>query len=227
MAEARRQTSAQAASERRRIEAAVFELVLTCGYEGTTVEAVCEWAGVRQEVLEREVGDVRSCVEAIYVGIDHRFTSRVEQAYEGGGEWRDSLRAAAYAAADYFAENPQQLRFCTVALLSAGATIMARRDVNLRRFVDMIDAGRQELDDPDSLGRGAAESAIGAIFEGMVRAVSRGGDPADARASVPELMYLAVRPYVGHAEAMEEFSFPPPPPASGPEPLTRNNRELK
>jgi AcrR family transcriptional regulator len=219
--------AARRAGERKRIEAAVFDLVLELGYENVTPEAVSKRAGTGSGAIERQFGDVRTCVETLYVAIDQRFARRVEHAYESGVNWRDSLRAAAYAAADYFSECPRELRFCTVALLGAGATIMARRDVNLQRFVDMIDAGRQELADPASVGRGAAESAIGAIFEQMVRAVNRGGPQFDAREEVPGLMYLAVRPYVGHAEAMKEFSIPPPPPASGPEPLTRNSHELK
>ena len=83
---------------------------------------------------------------------------------------------------------------------------------DLQRFVNLIDAGRAELPDPNAVGRGVAESAFGAIFERLVRTASRGDDVGRARDFVPSLMYLAVRPYLGHAEAMKEFSIPPPPP---------------
>ena len=121
------------------------------------------------------------------------------------------LRAAAYAAADFLSERPREVRFNVIAVLGAGEMVTARRDAYLRQLVDLVDAGRFELDDPDSLGRGVAESAIGSIFERMLRDVHRGGDVTDARAVVPELMYIAVRPYLGHEIAREELSIPPPP----------------
>ncbi|MGN6662667.1 MAG: TetR/AcrR family transcriptional regulator [Solirubrobacterales bacterium] len=198
------------AHERERIEAAVFDLVLERGFAETTMEAVCERAGLPTRVFECHFADLQTCVAAVYGRIDDEVDREVRAAYETGDDWRSSLRAAAYAAADYFADHPREVRFSTVAIMDAGEMVAARRDANLQRFADLIDAGRFELPEPDAIGRGAAESAVGAIFERMLKNASRGGDARDARALVPELMYLAVRPYVGHREAIKELSVPPP-----------------
>lgn len=212
---------------RERLLLAVFDLVLERGYAATTAEALCERAEVPRSFFDEVFGDVQTCVTALYEEINARFDEWVLPAYERESRWRDGLRAAAYAAADFFASHSREVRFCTVAILGAGDLVAAKRDADLQRFVDLIDAGRGELPDPEAVGRGVAESSFGAIFERLVRDASRGGGARRARDLVPQLMYLAVRPYVGHAKAMEEFSIPPPPLASGPEPLTRNNRELK
>jgi AcrR family transcriptional regulator len=189
---------------------AVLEVVLERGYAGTTAEAICEQADVQMSFFTDRFGDVQGCVTAAYEEITGRFDRQVLPAYEAEPGWRDALRSAAYAAADFFAEHPREVRFCTIAVFEAGDMLAARRDADLQRFVNLIDAGRAELPDPDAVGRGVAESAFGAIFERLVRTASRGDDVGRARDFVPELMYLAVRPYVGHAEAMKEFSIPPP-----------------
>ncbi|MGN6275687.1 MAG: TetR/AcrR family transcriptional regulator [Solirubrobacterales bacterium] len=199
-----------AARVRERIEAAVFDLVLERGYAGTTVDAVCERAGVSPAAFERHFADLQVCVAAVYGRINDEVDREVHAAYDTGTDWRSSLRAAAYAAADYFATHPREVRFTTVAIMDAGAMVAAERDAALQRYVSLIDAGRFEFPDPDAIGRGVAESAVGAIFERMLKNASRGGAVSDARALVPELMYLAVRPYVGHGEAIEELSLPPP-----------------
>lgn len=212
-----RERLAPAAADRERIEAAAFDLMLERGYAETTVDAVCERAGVTAEQFHRHYQDLQAWVAVAYTQINDEFDCRVQAAHDAQEGWRDSLRAAAYAAADFFAEHPREVRFGTVAIAEAGEMVAARRDANLQHFVDLIDAGRQELPEPDSLSRSVAESVIGAIFERLMKDAGRGG-VGHARTLVPELMYLAVRPYFGHDEARKELSAPPPfPPGGGPQ----------
>ena len=74
----------------------------------------------------------------------------------------------------------------------------------------MIDAGRRELDDPESMGRSAAEGVFGSIYEALVKEQQAGKGTEAAYEFVPELMYIAVRPYLGHDAAREELSIPAP-----------------
>jgi len=140
-----------------------------------------------------------------------RFTAIVTAAFEEEDAWRDSLRAAAYAAARYLRDNPRIVDFGTVQLFQAGLLAQAQRESHLQLMVGMIDAGRQELDDPDSMTRSAAEAAFGSIYEAVVKRVQAGEGTGAAEAFVPELMYIAVRPYLGHEVAKEELEIPPPP----------------
>jgi hypothetical protein len=78
-------------------------------------------------------------------------------------------------------------------------------------IVDLIDAGRNELADPDAIGRGVAEGVLGSIYEITIRDLASGLGTSSAEAIVPQLMYVAVRPYVGHELAREELVLPAPP----------------
>jgi hypothetical protein len=68
----------------------------------------------------------------------------------------------------------------------------------------MVDEGRQELPNPDSLPRATAEGAIGAINKAILDA-SATGQPARGDELLGELMYIAVLPYVGPEAAEEEL----------------------
>jgi hypothetical protein len=72
----------------------------------------------------------------------------------------------------------------------------------------MIDEGRKELDDPDSMSRSSAEWVAGSYMEMMLKRLGRQGPM--AKELVPQLMYMAVRPYLGEEAAKEELAMPPP-----------------
>jgi AcrR family transcriptional regulator len=196
--------------ERERICEAMVDVVLERGYEGATVGLVAARAGVSEETFRRHFADEAECFMAVfrrYVGV---FESRVVGAFGREDDWRAGLRAAAYAAAGYIRDYPRETRFGGIQILGAGPLPQAHSGNFLQRIVDLIDAGRQELDDPDSMSRGVAEGVLGSVYESLLRELQRG----EVRAPedfVPELMYIAVRPYLGHEAAREELAIPPPP----------------
>jgi AcrR family transcriptional regulator len=201
----------EAFEERRLIGRAVIELMAEQGYEGLTAAAIAAQAGVERAAFERCFPDVHACVLQVYWECTDEFTSLVFSAFEAEDRWRDGFRAAAYTAARYVRDNPRVVRFGTVQMFGAGLMAQAQRESHLQRMVDLIDAGRQELDDPDSVGRGVAEAAFGSIYEMVVKEVQAGRGTGSAEDFVPDLMYLAVRPYLGHDVAREELSIAPPP----------------
>jgi hypothetical protein len=83
--------------------------------------------------------------------------------------------------------------------------------LGLRRIIDLIDAGRVELDDPGSVPREIAAGAFGSVYEFLVKQFHDGADVTQLESHVPDLMYLAVSPYVGNEAAREELSMPAPP----------------
>jgi len=203
--------SAEPSTERARLREAVVEVVIEAGYEGASVEAICERAGIDRAAFERHFADLQAAVIGTYWDYTNEFNERLRAAYERGSDWRSSLRGAAYAAAYYIRDRPQVVRFGTLILFQAGAMAQAERESHLQQMVDLIDAGRGETDDPDSLDRGVAEGAFGSIYESVVRAVRSGEGTRSAPDIVPELMYISVRPYLGQEAAREELAIPPPP----------------
>lgn len=192
-----------------RVRAAVKEIVLAQGCEGLTLEAIATRAGVETDELKRHFGDPGQCLLDAYLDFTRDFDRVVFGAYEAGEDWRSGLRAAAYAAARYMEERPREIRFGVVSLLEGGPLIQAHRARHMQRLADLVDAGRQELDDPDSVGRSVAEAVIGSVNALVIKEFERGGRPR-AAAFVPDMMYLAVRPYLGHQIAREELATTSP-----------------
>lgn len=198
-------------AHRDRLAAAMLDLVVERGYEGATVDAVVERAGLDRAAFAAHFSSIDDC----YMQLFERFTAEFDRATFGGyertaGPWRDRLRAAAYGAARYIRDHPRESAFSSVLMFSAGETAQAHRERHLRRLIDLIDAGRKEMEDPESLSRAVAEGTLGSIYALSTRLIVE-GEVASIEELVPELMYVAVRPYLGDEAAREELTMPPVP----------------
>jgi AcrR family transcriptional regulator len=198
-------------SARERIREAMIDLVLANGYGTSTVEMVIERAGVDRADFDRCFSDVDDCCLKIYEENLQAFEAVAFGAFERPGAWRDRLRAAAYAIARFLCDHPREVTYDVVEMSKAGDLVQALRERQLRRLVDLIDLGRLERSDPDAISRRAAEGVVGAVYELVVGELQGGQSDKAADDFVPDLMYVAVRPYLGHEVAMEELKIPPPP----------------
>jgi AcrR family transcriptional regulator len=201
---------APTALDRNPFAAAVIDLVLERGFEAVTLDRLLVRSGLSRKAFEAEYGGVEDCVlRTVDEGVEC-FRRVVFTAYEAHDTWRDGMRAAAYAAARWVRDHPRYIVFSTTMMNGATDLARAHRDLALRMFVEVVDAGRDELEDPSSVSPDTAMTVIGSIYELLQRELSKGHGTARAEDYVPELMYLAVRPYLGHAEALQELSIPPP-----------------
>lgn len=193
-----------------RVWAALADLVAEGGYASLSVEGLLERSGVRRAEFEARYAGIEDCVLQVYeASIDH-FLGLVRAAYAAERTWRDGLRAAAYAAAEWIAGHPRKTRFGMVDVLEAESEMVrVRREELFRVCAALIDAGRAEAPDPQAIPASAPILAIGSIAEMLTRQL-QGGRAVQPTRMVPQLMYLAVRPYVGEAVAREELLIPPP-----------------
>ncbi len=208
--------------ERERLHRAVVDLVDDRDYDAITVELILDRAAVSRAEFDRHFDDLEdACIQtydAIAAGVERRIFGAFERG--GGwrrGTWRDGLRAAAYEIMRFFRDNPRDGRFGAYELLKASEMARVRREATLHGYAAIIDAGRRELDDPDSVSPSTAEAVIGSIIGAIVKRIPTEGLD-HAPDWVPELMYIAVRPYLGHEIAREELTIPAPPervPADG------------
>ncbi len=198
-------------NSRARVRDAVMELVVERGFEETTVEMVIERAGVGPAEFESQFDDLRECCMAIYRDNIEEFNEEVFGAAAIGDRWRDRLRAAAYTAARYIDARPIQTRFDMIQMLGVGDMAQAYRDRYLGRIVDLIDEGRKELADPESVSRDVAIGVFGSIYQFLLKELHDRRDRVTAESFVPQLMYIAVRPYLGHDAAREELTSRGPP----------------
>lgn len=195
-------------TERERIAGAVVELVGTKGYGVTTVAMILERAAVSREAFERHFSDKADCYLEVYEEEGRRFMAQTGEAFAAGNDWRDRMRRTAYATYDYFLEDRARTRFITLEPLNAGGRAAAFLDANVEPLVELVHAGRFELEDPDSVPRSAAEAAVGSIWSKLLLRVRN--DRLDQEDAVRELMYIAVMPYLGEEAAKEELKLARP-----------------
>ena len=194
-----------------RIREVVIDLVFEGGYDNASVPFILERAEISQERFDQLFRDKQDCLWQVYDTNVTELEKLVIAAYEAHDRWRDGLRAAAYAAARWMQANPRLVSFGpAIWRYPGGKVVEARYDRCLQQIVDLVDAGRQELDDPDSRTRATAESVLGSVSNSVGKWLM---DSSTADDIVPQLMSFAVRPYLGPEAASEELSIPPPEPA--------------
>jgi AcrR family transcriptional regulator len=195
-------------SPRDRICAAVVEFLAAYGHEHTTPQMVIGRAEVTPAQFAREFGAVEEAAIAALEEMGARYLTLVERAFANApGGWRDKLRAAVYAAAEILRENPVDARFGAYEMMRLGGSARSRRDQMLIPLVEMVDAGRREVGVGRLLTRATAEVVVGSFVDAVVRQITF-ESPSDPSEYVPEVMHLAVRPYLGSAVAAEELVRP-------------------
>jgi AcrR family transcriptional regulator len=190
---------------------ALVELAFASDYAAVTVEEIVAGAGGTLEEFEELFPSKQACAVAAVEKITTRNMEIVRRAYASEEVWPDSLRAGAYAMATYIAEHPEEIRFGMLDMVWAGELTSALRDQFFAELRTFIEAGRAVAPDPDAVPPLAAESVIGSITQAIGRYSLERGRERDPVAAVPEMMYLAVRPYLGEEEARKELAIAPPP----------------
>jgi len=188
---------------------AMVALASERGYDAVEVADVAERAGGSLAEFESLFPSKLACAVAILEGIAESNLRAVRGAFDGEPAWPDSLRAAAYAHADWILANPEKMRFGLLETVWASELTGALRDHLFGQYVAMVDAGREAADDPDSIPASAALGVVGSITEVITRRLGE-KQSRELIDLVPEMMYLAVRPYLGEEAARRELTIPRP-----------------
>jgi len=193
---------------RDRIAAAMIALVGTRGYAETSVEMVCERAQTRRSHFDRCFAGREDCFLSVHDEVTAEFCERVVAAFSSASSWHDRVWAAGWAAMRFFQEDAARARFLVVEVNGTGSGAQARRDRTLQRLADILDGGREELEKPDSVSRCTAEIVAGAIY-GTVLGRIESGCVERGEDFLPELVYMAVMPYLGSRAAEDELLVQP------------------
>lgn len=189
----------------------MLDLVFERGYDGVSIEEIAARAGGGVADFEQHFPTKQACAVAVLEELAENNLRAVRGAFEREDRWPDSLRAAAYAHARWILANPKKMRFGLLETLWAGEMTSALRDELFRAYIGMVDAGREVAPDPEAVPAYTAEGVVGSITQVVVRNMGKPG-AGDLLAQVPEMMYLAVRPYLGEEVARRELTLPPPNP---------------
>jgi len=196
--------------ERDRIARALVELVGTVGYRETDLGDVLARTGVDEATFARHFAGKEECFLAVWDELTLAQSAVAAKAFAGPGTWRERMRAAAWVTLDYLQEDLARTRFLVLEVLNAGEIALTRREAAIAARVDWIDEGRHEPGAPAELTRATAEYIAGAVNEMLIRKTRSGEIKRGAQVMLRELMYMAVRPYLGEAAAREELYLPAP-----------------
>ncbi len=188
---------------------ALVDLASERGYDAVSVADVVARAGGSAAEFESLFSSKLACAVATLEGIAESNLRAVRGAFDAEPAWPDSLRAAAYAHAEWVLANPRKMRFGLLETVWASELTGALRDELFGEYIAMVDAGREAADDPDSIPAFTAEGVVGSITEVIVRRLGE-EQSRDLLELVPEMMYLAVRAYLGEEAARRELTTPRP-----------------
>jgi AcrR family transcriptional regulator len=195
--------------EQRRIERGFVAVVCEAGLANTTVEAVCTRAGVDEADFRSRFTDVEDAYRQLFEQGTKEVLVDAFRAFVRAEAFADRIRAVAHAMYRFMAEEERRARFLYVEVFAAGERTQLIRDQGMEGMYELIDSGRQELDEPESISRATAEAIGGSILQ-RIRAGISGRDLEGLRLSIPRLMYSVVLPYVGEEKAREELGKAPP-----------------
>jgi AcrR family transcriptional regulator len=205
------ETRERAASpERERIVEALIEVAAERGYAETTVEVILDRAELDRPAFDRHFRGKYDCFLSAWQDMNEGCMKEMLAAYNSQESWSDRLRAVACEIVDNLRNDPNRASFA-VEVLSAGDAARARRDMTMRVIASLIDAGRNEMDDPESVPHTTAEALAGSAY-GQVYAKVVRGQAGELPALVPQLMSAAVMPYLGIEAGLAELEkgFDPP-----------------
>jgi AcrR family transcriptional regulator len=203
--------------ERERIVEALIEIAAERGYAETTIELITERAGIDRPAFARHFRSKYDCFLSAWQEMNEECMTEMLSAFNSEERWPDRLRAVACEIVERLLNDPSRAHFA-VEVLAAGDSARARRDMTMRVIASLIDAGRNEMEDPESVSHTTAEALAGSAY-GQVYAKVVRGQAEELPALVPQLMSAAVMPYLGIDAGLAEL-------ARGFEPKARYGREV-
>jgi AcrR family transcriptional regulator len=203
-----RQLSSSRSDERVRLRSALIDLCFERGYQALALEDLLLCAGVDADAFGRHFADLEDCFCQVYAEERDLILERIVAACADLSDWRDRVRATAYSIHRSFSDPPLA-RLVVVEVLTAGERAQRLQWEALRQMLNLIDQGRTELEGPASVSNATAEAIAGGVFNQVYAMVAEGPLP-PAEKIVPQMLYVAMLPYLGSEAALEELSIPPP-----------------
>ncbi len=190
------------ASQRARLIDAAIRVAGSDGYAAMTVSAVIAKAGVSRKTFYELFDDREACFLAALDAV-------LDQARASVGEitpavataaWPERLRAMLGWGLGALAANPNAARVTFVEVLAAGPQAIKRRDAALSELARLLTPGYEAAPARVKVPRLMPEAIAGALYE-IVRARVADGRLSELPGLEPDLLYCALAPFMGPAEA--------------------------
>ena len=186
-----------AENQRERLLNGVVEAVAEHGYNATTISRITAAAKISRRTFYEYFEGKEDCFAAAYEMIEAHVLDSMLAAPGAGEPWPDRVRARLAALLDVLARDSAVARCFLIEPLAAGGDVAAR----YREAMQLLAAALRPEPPPSELNMEVRDQAlIGGIATLIVRRLNAGGK-SHLHELLPDLVELALAPYVGRQEA--------------------------
>jgi AcrR family transcriptional regulator len=187
-------------NQSQRLLASLIGIVATDGYNGATITAVTDGAGVTTRTFYKYFDSVEACYLTAFDAIGAIIAERLAAAWASEQEWPLRVRAALAAALGLFASSPELAALMLSEPFVAGASISRRYQEELSRLGPYLAEGRALSGAGEVMPATTERGVLGSIAAQIARKVSA-GQADQLPAMVADLTQFALTPYLGAASA--------------------------
>jgi AcrR family transcriptional regulator len=186
---------------RRRILDALVETVARRGYDRTTLDRVLHVAEVPAPVFDEHFENKQECFLQAIDELIGQVECMVLERLSVPASWPERVRLGLQTLLFALASHPDGARVAMVESLSAGEAAVERLRSALGAFVPTLEEGREQAASTEHLPPQTSEAVVGGIASIVHRRVLE-GHTAELPALLPDLLYFALMPYLGHRRAL-------------------------
>ena len=191
-------------SQRERLLRGILASVAEKGYTATSVADVIARAGVSRTTFYEFWRNKEECFLAAYDAVLDVLVSRVEAAYAEAGPWPGRVRAGVGEMLHWLSSYPELASVAIVEAMAAGSPVTDRYRAALARFTPFFEDGRRLSPHRDELPAGLSVVVVGGIASIVFDEVVEGRTEGLPKL-LPEFVYWALAPFIGHDEAMAQM----------------------
>jgi AcrR family transcriptional regulator len=193
--------AARRADPRRRILDALVTTVAQRGYDHTTLERVLHVAEVPAPVFDEHFEDKQDCFLQAFDELIGRLECTVLERVACPLPWPERIRLGLQTLLRGLAADRDGARLAMVESLSAGEPAVERLRCALASLVPILEEGLALAPGTEHLSPLTSEAVVGGIAAIVHRRVLE-GHTAELPALLPDLLYFALMPYLGHHRAL-------------------------
>jgi AcrR family transcriptional regulator len=191
----------RSADPRRRILDALIATIARRGYDRTTLERVLHVAGVPAPVFDEHFENKQDCLLQAIDELIGRLECTMSEQISRSAPWPERVRLGLQTLLRALARHPDAARVAMVESLSAGEPAIERLRFALAACVPILDEGLELAPSTEHLSPLTSEAIVGGIAAIVHRRVLE-GHTAELPALLPDLLYFALMPYLGHNRAL-------------------------
>ena len=204
--------------QRERLLEAMIEVVAQRGYAEAAVADVLERSGVSRKTFYEQFTSKEDCFLEAYDGLIDSLERDIARNADPALPWHERVRAAMQTLLEGLSRHPDRARVGLVEMLAAGPRALERYDGAVRRFIPLLEQGREESPYGEQLPSNISEAVVGGVSQVLYLRVLT-GDTESLSDALEELLYFALVPYLGHTRASRltygRSGVTPPEPMSG------------